>query len=177
MPDPNKLIGRCGRGSYNVCTFRSNFHLFLNNLGIVQNQSSVLDYVDKQFHRIVDVNPNPQRRVFFYEISQLSDPEVEPTFRKDLQNFLGLSEPIEPMIWFKPGKTHNETQLETINAKKIDICEYDQVRMELMRQTVQVSRWIRDHFLDVAEVSSKRYLEKVLLSWENDPCNERKANN
>lgn len=174
MPDPKKLIGRrCGKGSFNVCTFRSNFHLFLHNLGIVQNETAIHSYTEKPFLRVLSPQPNPQRRVFFYEVSQLSDPEVEAVFRRDLQEFLELSIPIEPLIWFKPGKNHSDTKLETLRAKKIDICDYPEVREELMKQSVQASRWIRDHFLDVAEVSSRPFLENALLKWERDPCEDR----
>lgn len=188
MPPAETMIGKCLRGWNNVCTNRANFHIFLSNLGKTNMTTDETEqsFVDEPFRKIMDAVPT-SRRVFMYEISQLSDPDENRAsqFRSDLQRYLHLKQPIDPLIWFKPGVNHtDERQLGDVNSKKIDICEarYEKLRSILMHQAVQASRWIRKYFIqaDGVFVSSKDYLDKTLLkSWEVDPCTARKpkANN
>lgn len=72
------------------------------------------------------LNPiNAPQKVFLYEVSQLSDSDDDRAtqFRIDLQSFLGLRTPIDPMIWYKPGVKHeDEKVIGEVKAKKIDIC-------------------------------------------------------
>lgn len=182
MPPAEKLIGICRRGWGNVCTARGNFHLFLSNLGKTNmtTDDNERKLVDAAFW--TSIHPvATTRRVFLYEISQLSDPNEHRglRFRIDLQQFLHLKQPIEPFIWFKPGMNHTEERaLEVVNTRKIDICEekYNKLRSVLMHQSKQAAEWIRTFFLHGEGVvaSSPLYFSKTILkAWEVDPCLER----
>jgi hypothetical protein len=121
-----------------------------------------------------------KRRVYLYEVSQLSDKDEtrSSAIRDDLRQFLGLREPIAPFIWFKPGKNHTRQGLKRVEKKKIDICDdrFATVRSTLMEQSVNASKWIREYFVDAEDVvvSSKEHFSDVLLTaWERDPCLDR----
>jgi hypothetical protein len=185
MLPAEQLIGKCRRGYFNVCTFRSNFHIFLGNLGKtnMSGDPNEYQYIDPVYRRrSMDPLPRNSRRIFLYEVSQLSDQEDRTAqFRVDLQNFLGLEQPIPPLIWVKPGRNHTDQRtVERANAKKIDICDdqYEHLREVLMKQAVNASRWIRKYFVasDDVVVSSRDYFVNTLMpSWERDPCLDRKA--
>jgi hypothetical protein len=88
--------------------------------------------------------------------------------RDDLQQFLGLREPIAPFIWFKPGKNHTREELKRVDKKKIDICDdkFAKLRSTLMEQSVNASKWIREYFVGAEDVvvSSKEHFSDVLLT-------------
>lgn len=176
MPPAETLIGKCRKRSNNVCTDRANFHVFLANFGKT-NVTNVneLKLIDANMRKALDPVPT-RRRVFLYEISQLSDPRRELQFRRDLQHFLHLQKPIDPFVWFKPGKNRTDEMSDTkqLSSNKIDICEdrYVELRQVLLLHAVQASRWIRSFFLkaDGVVVSSRRHFEQILQSWEKDPC-------
>lgn len=181
MPPPDQLIGRCKKPNFGVCTFRGNFHIFLSNLGKTPMSESEMEWVAPAFTKNRDVFRAPQK-VFLYEISQLGNGDVDESraslFRKDLQSFLGLQAPIQPLVWYKPGVSHDNTTLERVNSKKIDICEsqYDMLRSILQEQAVNASHWIRTYFITASNVtvSSRDYLVNVVMKgWEKDPCVER----
>jgi hypothetical protein len=180
MPPPDELIGKCVRKAFSVCTFRGNFHLFLSNLGKTNiTDPNEIKYIGQKIRRSMDALHTTQK-VFLYEVSQLSDsdPGREAQLRTDLQTFLGLRKPIAPMIWFKPGKKHNEKVLERVNQKKINICDdkFTHLRHVLMEQSINASRWIRQYFIQAPDVfvSSKEHFSSVLMkSWERDPCLDR----
>ena len=131
------LVGRCRKGFFNVCTFRANFHLFLSHLQKtnIRSDPAELMYIDKELWPFLNTSSSVsnaaaasrwKNRVFLYELSQLSDqdPTRSLAFRKDLQSFLGLKQPIPDMIWFKPGIDHEDAEaLNDVNSKKIDICQ------------------------------------------------------
>ena len=137
-------------------------------------------FVDSEFWKAIHPTPT-DRRVFLYEVSQLSDRDDNRAlqFRIDLQKFLHLQQPIEPFIWYKPGINHTEeSDLREVSGKKIDICEerYENLRSVLMHQSVQAAQWIRTYFLHAngVTVSSPDYFSNTLLkAWEVDPCIER----
>jgi hypothetical protein len=180
MPPINELIGRCRRKSFAVCTFRANFHLFLSNLGKTNTSDpEELQWISTTIRRSMDRIPTTQK-IFLYDIRQLSDPDPvrEAQLLVDLQGFLGLTEPIEPMLWFKPGKKHASKVLDEVNQMKIDICDdqYSALRQVLMETAVNASTWITNYFIDAPDVvvTSKDYFANVLMkSWHEDPCLER----
>ena len=143
-------------------------------------------YVDVNYrNKLKSILPNGQaisQRVLLYEVNQLSDPDPQRAieFQTTLQHFLGLSVPLDPMIWFKPGKSHADARtLEKVNSKKIDICDsaHDRLRAVLQQQAVEASRWIRKYFLEApgVVVASKEYLrDNILSTWERDPCTLRR---
>lgn len=183
MPNATKLIGQCLRGYWNVCTFRSNFHIFLSNLGKTQSTKNEWKHlIDKRFHRRLDPVPT-NRRVFLYEVSQLSsfgNPHLSETFRVDLQQFLHLQSPIAPFIWFKPGRNHSSSAVhQRVTAKKMDICHsvYDPLRHVLLHQARQASEWIRTYFMEApgVVVSNPEHFRELLQAWMVDPCVERNS--
>jgi hypothetical protein len=186
MPPAEVLIGRCRKGWNNVCTNRANFHVFLGNLGKtnITTNAEEMKYVNMDMRRAI--NPlRSTRKVFLYEVSQLSDKDTDRsiTFRQDLQHFLHLKQPISPFIWFKPGQSRslsirNETTI-AADVRKIDICDvkYEHLREILLHHAIQASHWICKYFLnaDGVIVSSQKHFESTLLkTWEVDPCVERR---
>jgi hypothetical protein len=183
MPPLEKLVGPCGMGMHNVCTMRGNFHLFLRNLGKTNTSDPAEgQYIGPRLRRSQDIVDH-KGRVFLYEVSQLSDNDKgrSSALRLDLQQFLGLNEPIAPFIWFKPGKNHSDEHLARVNLNKIDICDdkFNIVRSTLMKQSTNASNWIREYFIDAPDVlvSSKDHFTNVIMkAWHEDPCLGR-ANN
>ena len=190
MPPIETLIGKCRRGMFNLCTFRANFHIPLANLGktnITQDPEEY-KYVDIKFRKR-SLNPVPpsSRRVFLYDVSQLSqqkddvDGKRAAQFRVDLQKYLRLEKPIPPMIWFKPGINHTDSKvIQATRARKIDICsdKYIELRSVLMKQALDTSRWIREFFVPAKDVyvsSPDYFLNTLMPSWERDPCLDRNA--
>jgi hypothetical protein len=180
MPPADELIGHCGARNRGVCTSRGNFHIFLRNLGKTNTTDpDESRYIAKELMKFQRLIPS-KRRIFLYEVSQLSDKnETRSTaIRNDLQQFLGLREPIAPFIWFKPGKNHTPKELKRVDKKKIDICDdkFAKLRSTLMEQSVNASKWIREYFVGAEDVvvSSKEHFSDVLLTaWERDPCLDR----
>lgn len=197
MPPPDMLLGRCTRRHQGLCTFRGNFHLFLANLGKtnIANNTHEQELIPEQYRTAI--KPKQLKgRVFMWDISQLKNTGQNNTttdgdngpyrhsnfqFRKDLQHFLRLEEPLPEMIWVKPGYAHqNSTILDHIDSKKIDICDfkYFKLRDILLKQGKLAAQWIRDYFLEAEGVfvSQKEYFVNVVLkSWEQDPCINRKV--
>jgi hypothetical protein len=193
MPPPETLVGPQGCASpkaKNVCTFRASFHIFLANLGKTPLQTrDELDLLippnlKRKKSGKLNVVPT-DRHIFLYETRQLADDHSPSaahraeTMRRDLQQFLGLSQPIAPFIWFKPGKNRTQAELTHIRQKQIDICDphHALVRESLMEIAVNASRWIRQYFIQSPDVmvSSRPYFEELLQQWKIDPCIERLA--
>jgi Sulfotransferase domain len=114
--------------------------------------------------------PNP---VFFCEISQLGDKNEtrKAIFRKDLQNFLGLTTDFPPIPHIRPGNNvFNED-------KRINICDeqFSPVRSELMNVARHASLWLRKYFMRREDVyySSGEFLDELLQKWMVDPCQGR----
>ena len=192
MPPAEQLVGKCQRGFFNLCTFRANFHIHLANLGKTPVSDRELDLVEPRYRRAVkpirvamanETTAATQlanhRKIFLYEVSQLSDPVYESQFRIDLQRFLGLTQPISTMIWFKPGRNHTSEHVkQKTAAKKIDICNdrYTSLRKILLEQAVNASKWIVEYFVaspDVVVSSPDLFVRELMPSWSKDPCWER----
>ena len=183
MPSPKDLVGKCRKGSYNVCSFRSSFHLYLSNLQLTPMGPEELQYFDTEQQKARNPYAGSRTvrpRVFLYELSQLtqSDKADEADLRNALQAFLGLTTPIQPFIWFKPGIDHeDEEKSKLIESKKIDICDDDfgPLRATLQKQAANVSRWVRKHFLDAPGVfvSNRDRFEEIMKYWEEEPCRKR----
>jgi hypothetical protein len=116
-------------------------------------------------------------KIFLYSLDQLNEPNEHRSrpFRRDLQTFLGLEKPLDPMghenlNHFVGNKAHPET---------VDICEdkYRGLRKRLLARGKQMASWIRDEFMkspDVGVGNEKQFL-KSLGSWSVDPCALRRA--
>ena len=177
MPHTSKL-GYCYRGAFNVCLERAQFHWALGALGKVDLSNETSEAVQLMNRRPREVYPL-KGRVFLYDVDQLSDSNETRSleFRKSLQHFLHLRNPLPPLVWFKPGrqgKHLNTTKQDQIAAKKINICdtEHDWFRGKVRAHAVNASRWLRQYFMKSPDVvtSSPDYFESILASWEIDPC-------
>jgi hypothetical protein len=153
MPPPQRLIGKCRKPNQGVCTVRANFSDHLRKI-------------------------ETSREVFLYEVSQLKDPDSElgAIFRKDLERFLALENPLLGTIpHFKPGLKALSIELQQeLDSNKIDICDeqYKDLRDLLSNQASQSATWIQDVFLanTKVKVSSPEHFRLLLQSWHSDPC-------
>ena len=106
------------------------------------------------------------------ETNQLNDDNETRAaiFRHDLEQFLGLTEPLPPTLHVRPG--HSRANFK--EQLKIDICSRQNfsVRKDLMRIARAASQWIRTFFLKSPDVvvSSPEYLHSLLQKWMIDPC-------
>ena len=178
MKHPNEFIGLCSKYSWHLCTVRGVFNLYLGNLGKTPMSDDERSLVPKQYRRFIKPQ-NVTNPVFLYDMSQLSSDEE--SFRQDLQSYLGLKEPIPPMIWMKPGKNVTDTKIrEERESAKIDICDdgYEMVRQVLMEHSISAATWIRDFFLESSDVvvsSRDVFKTEILDAWMKDPCLERRV--
>ena len=124
--------------------------------------------------------PNP---VFLYDVHQLADGNASrrAQFRQDVATFLGVSPDdfrnstlTDPLQHHRPGREWDITTQAQKDAKKINICDTQHAiaRSELVKQAQASSQWIRTVFLNApgVHVSSRPYVESLLLEWMNDPC-------
>jgi hypothetical protein len=119
------------KGSFNVCTFRGNFHLFLARLGKTSLTDTETALMGPYRHIILGDEVKPletrvRQPLFLYDVSQLSDKNRTRAarLRLDLQAFLRLKEPISPMIRIKPGVNHTSLPKKVaVDTLKIDICQ------------------------------------------------------
>lgn len=191
IPHPNYLIGACFQTSKMVCTAKSEFAYHLLQLGkkhwngtrptTALEQEIVAPYRGRNTGvdpTTVPFLPNP---VFLYEISQLDDSNKTrmAQFRRDVQDFLGVSQPMPPLPMIRPGDgLYDDLPTQVVKeALKIDICErqYIPLRRELMRLSRLNAEWMRDTFLQQQDVpitiSSPEYFVNTLVqSWDTDPC-------
>lgn len=117
--------------------------------------------------------------IFLFDLTQLADQNAtrKATFRRDVQNFLGLHAELPEVLHVTPGKEWTPELQAAKDKKKIDICEdqYIPVRRELMRLSRMASQWIRETFLDLpgVYVSSREHFEAIMLDWARDPCGDK----
>ena len=131
--------------------------------------------------RIVKPTPTPVP-IFLYEVTQLSDtdPAREARLLQDLQNFLQLEQPLDRMLWFKPGIVHdNEAVAQLVETRKINICDsrYDAIRDVLLQNGREAAQWMKDYFLkspDVVVSSPDYFANHLLAAWGVDPCIARR---
>jgi len=166
MPPAETLDDRChGELSHGVCAERANFHIHLSMLG----KTSMTDPAEIE---VLQPNaksiPRPMsNKVFLYEISQLHDTNTfrMTKYRRDLSNFLGLQEELDPF-----GDSHSSRN----HKYALDIClpKYKTLRRKLMGIARAASTWIRMYFMQHPDVlvSSPEYFDKLLLTWMEDPC-------
>jgi hypothetical protein len=123
------------------------------------------------------VQPPPMtNKVFLYESSQPYDLHNgrSARYRWDLQSFLELTEPLEPI------PLHGETDGESYNYTSenfhydIDICEdkFAELRRQLLEVGTVAAEWILAYFVPHPDVtvSSPEHFEELLRSWSVDPC-------
>jgi hypothetical protein len=184
FPRPHELIGACGGHSFNTCTQKGEFGLFLRQLqkvpGLTEFEARMSRAAGHTYapNYTVPLLPNP---VFLVEVQQLSDADEtrRAALRTDLQTFLNLSTPFrmtEKVIHSTPGKDWRDASVQAEKDRyKINICdaEHVSVRQELLRMARTSSAWIRNFLLPAAtgvRVSSPVYFDSLLRGWRDDPC-------
>jgi hypothetical protein len=176
MPPPQRLIGRCKRAHQGVCTFRANFSNHLQQI-------------------------EPLRKVFVYHVDQLQQQQDgnnttrATRFRRDLQTFLELSEPLDdPMMWVQPGRPPASPQrAQELKRLKINICDesYNELRRILLEHASHSATWMQTVWFAQSQqtttttgtgtgttptiynnvhVSSPGYFHQLLNKWHVDPC-------
>ena len=102
------------------------------------------------------------------------DEVLASQYRKDLQSFLGLTEPIGPLT--EPRESHEDSPFKHL---EIDICDekHAAVHADLMDIATKSSLWLRNYFLPLPEVhvSSPEHFNALIETWMVDPCIERRA--
>jgi hypothetical protein len=155
FPRPHELIGACGGHSFNTCTQKGEFGLFLRQLqkvpGLTEFEARMSRAAGHTYapNYTVPLLPNP---VFLVEVQQLSDADEtrRAALRTDLQTFLNLSTPFrmtEKVIHSTPGKDWRDASVQAEKDRyKINICdaEHVSVRQELLRMARTSSAWIRN---------------------------------
>jgi Sulfotransferase domain len=176
LPSTNKLIGNCIADAANVCTEEIRYMDHLSALGKTDRSSpeelallSPIKPKDIQGHKF-------ENKVFMYEISQMheEDETLASQYRLDLQNFLGLKEPIGPLN--EPRESHEDSPFKHL---EIDICdeEHAAVHADLMDIAQKSSVWLRNYFLPLPEVhvSSPAHFIELIEGWMIDPCIARRG--
>ena len=109
-------------------------------------------------------------KVFLYIDEQLKDRNKERRMKlqRDLQHYLGLNSPIEDFGKMKANSNQDWYK------EYIDICDtqYSKIRDELLQQTIETTRWIKNKFIksDDVYVSGKKIFLSALDSFNEDPC-------
>ena len=182
MPDPYSLEV-CRKNSQGVCLKRADYHLSLVRLGKTNytKEQDAFSYASEWNDLVQDDpmhSPNP---VFLYDTEQLADTDSQRTeqFRRDLQDFLGLLEPLPPVIHYSPGKILNETLQKERDAKKIDICsdQFLQLRQILFDKAKRSAYYIGKYFIHAPDVvvSSPDFFLEILDSYSQDPCQKKSS--
>lgn len=187
MPEPNKLIGLCGRGTRQTCTEKGNYAYSLLRLGksyrdgqplnpeLRQLEEKIVGRFRRARYNISQVEYIPNQ-IFLFEVEQLADTNLTRTtqFRHDFQSFLGLKTALPPIGHHKPGRRWDDKTQRIRDEAKIDICDekWASIRKDLMTLSRMNSLWLRSVFLESRDVhfSSHPYLLELLERWMIDPC-------
>lgn len=119
------------------------------------------------------MSPNP---IFLYDTTQLSDSNTTRLqgVLKDLQNFLGLTQPLPPPLHERPGQQQDSDVQKEIDLKKINVCDarYQKQRQLILRKGAKVQAWIRQHFLSSPSVyvSNREHFRQIVKAYGDDLC-------
>jgi hypothetical protein len=190
-PAMNTTFQKCLPQNMHVCIDRANFHFHLAKLGKTKLSSSnnststssgaeewkcFTKSQQKELQALVPIRKtaNP---LFLYDTTQLGDVNMmrQATFRRGVQDYLGLFQALPPALHVSPGKTNlNETVQAQRSAQKIRICDHGHQlqRRKLVAVGRQMGAWIRDYFLASPDVvvANRAHLEELLASYAVDPC-------
>jgi hypothetical protein len=171
-------------GSFGVHFSRAEYHVYLANLGLtdlVHNTSEQALFPSKRIEAWNKSNsfpaqaaPNP---VFLYDTAQLSDSNATRLdgFLQDLQNFLGLTQPLPPPLHEIPGmKPKTTLAQQELNAQKVDVCNvrYKKQRRQIKLAGAQAQSWILDYFLSspTVYVSNEDHFREIVQGYGENPC-------
>jgi hypothetical protein len=157
-----------------VSTDSGRFELKL--MQFAKTNMTVTDLNKLQGRPHLAIKPN-RFRIFLYALEQLNDDDGDRSaeFRQDLQDFLQLPTPIQPLghenlNQFVGSKAHPET---------VNICDhhFDSIRYQLVENARNTAVWIRDQFMTSQDVvvSNPEFFTKILEDWMKDPCREKPA--
>ena len=146
------------------------FELFLMQMGKTpMTIEQMNEFVDLDYDLAIQPTKMP---VFLYTVDQLDDSNKKrsASFRSQMQEFLGLSQPIAP---FGHENTNHATG-ESAYEETISICDeqWAPLRARLLHQGTKTAQWLRDSFLQNPEVhvANKEHFFRSLESWGTDPC-------
>lgn len=149
---------------------KARYHEHLANMGKTR-------LVDREEYELlggitqVVTPPVMSNEVFLYEVSQPFDRNRTRAeqYAKDLSQFLGLEQPLEPIVprTSSGGNFHYA----------IDICDdkFVDLRAELMNIGRNASKWISTYFMDLPDVTISdpdHFRNDILKSWLTDPCED-----
>lgn len=176
LPDPEDLMDRCPPTARNVCLEEIRYNDHLSRLGKTdRTDPEELNLLGPIRQNHIDL-PKMENPVFLYEISQMheTDESLNAQYRQDLQNYLGLKTPLEPLT--ESEEAHGD---HPNRDKEIDICapEHASVHDELLQIARDSSLWIRHYFMQRPDVfvSSPDHFTALLEGWMTDPCERRLA--
>ncbi len=155
-----------------VSTFGARFEVPLMQLGKAELDSIDMLLLRKFRRRFILKN---SFKIFLYHIDQLSDTNEERSrkFKKDLQDFLDLKDPLGQI----PRSNINHFTNENKYPETIDICEaqYNDLRSELTKNGEFSQNWIKSKFLQHHDVyvSDEKYFRKLISRWGKDPCTQQ----
>lgn len=171
MPPAETLRGDLKQEWYGVSTNESKFHINLDNLRKTSRTEEELALLEGGKKKAYPKSKNP---VFLYEVNQLHDSNSTRAdlYLQDLQAFLGVEHPLEPIVDSTAGTIEHERPDGVIN-----ICDkkYTIIREDLMKSAIEASIWIRTYFLESPDVSvsSPDHFKKLVEEWMIDPCHFR----
>jgi hypothetical protein len=165
VPPAESLVG--GNTWRDVTTDLTKFELYLMQLG--KTDMAVQDLHEMSHLPHLAVKPN-NFKVLLYAMEQMNEKEDGNSFfKQDMEDFLGLTMPLEigyeNKNYFVGEDAHPET---------IDICDpkYDDLRSLLIAQGMKTRQWIREEFMNSPDVvvTDPAYFLETLDTWSVDPC-------
>jgi hypothetical protein len=170
LPQPNEMIGKCTKAMSGVCTDQVRYMDHLSIVGKSERKDPAeLQLLSPQMQRYT--GPRLENPIFLYEISQMEEPNpvYKEQYRQDLEYFLELRQPLEPL-----KSSHRKHENDPFKHLEINICDpqHADVHDELLRISRNASIWIRDYFVPLPEVhiSCPEHFHELLLEWMLDPC-------
>ena len=169
-PNITESIGE-GSGDLNaLVTHRARFHVKLAALGTTSLDEEEKKYLPDEDIYLSTYSP-PE--VFVYDVDQMQANDTS-IFRKSLQNFLELENPLPEPPHIIPDLKRKGKLLKLVTKIKIDICDdqYKAVRDVLLDHAIKAQEWIRRYFIEskYVTVPNRVHFEHLLEKWKFDPC-------
>lgn len=189
MAPANEIGLECWKSTNGVCGGRAMFHKSLAVLGktpMTDPAELALFHIgegSKSFEATSMVNQTQNsipNHVFIYDLEQLGDSNDARarSFRKAIQDYLGVNEELQEVLHVKPGKTDIDSEDQRRrNERKIDICDekFTTQRVMLLEIATKAQDWIRSYFLKSSDVfvGNRQHFLEILEAYRVDPCLSR----
>jgi len=171
--EKRNITASIGEGSgnlYELVTHRARFHVKLAALGTTSLDEEEKKYLPDEDIYLSSYSP-PE--VFVYDVDQMRANDTS-IFRKSLQNFLELENPLPKPPHIVPDLKRKGKLLKLVTKIKIDICEdqYKPLRDVLLDHAIKAQEWIRRYFIEseYVTVPNRVQFEHLLEKWKFDPC-------